>query len=411
MINIKTYEILAKDDLELNIKRTSLLKYHIAYKNIEKLEGIVFLIPGFGPDANLNYQINILKFLAEHYNVLAVFVEYHAINCRLSNKATLNFDDIDMEIVSNVYKKLNIQLDPYKSNIGNILKNIEDQLNNLKKEKLIGLDYKEILVATLYPDKNEYQNFGLLQALDILNVLYDLKKLGFEKLIESKPIVLIGSSHGGYIANLIAKFAPNTFDWVIDNSSYSKPPLKYIVGKEHNVLNQEATIHIPDIKSINLLGFTYTLWSIDENSERFFDLSSYEIRDFTNEMQISQMKQHEIKTKFLSYHSMQDLEIAPFEEKSLYYNHLKKYGIASELKIVSNEKDIDGIFIKNLDHAMDISYKELIKRTLPQALKKKSSQTDISLLSNIIYNTTRNKQYIFNYNKTNYTFGIKENNA
>lgn len=36
------------------------------------------------------------------------------------------------------------------------------------------------------------------------------------------PVIMIGSSHGGYLAHLAAKIAPWLIDGVIDNSSYAK---------------------------------------------------------------------------------------------------------------------------------------------------------------------------------------------
>src|ERR1700675_2140186 len=59
---------------------------------------------------------------------------------------------------------------------------------------------------------------GVLPALDGLQVVHRL--LG-EHGLNRRRTFLLGTSYGGYIAGMMAKFAPATFRMVVDNSGFS----------------------------------------------------------------------------------------------------------------------------------------------------------------------------------------------
>lgn len=402
MIEIITHEINAHDDFELNIKRENKLIYHMTINKEKRPDGIIFVIPGFGEDASLKYQENILSHITKEYNLLAVFVEYHALFARPTNGATVKFDPIDTELLIDVIQKYNIQLDKNNLSFYAIAAALDEQLPN----KAVG-----VLSATLFPNKNEYQNFGILQAIDILTVLYHLKYLGHNKLIEKSPIIAVGSSHGGYIANLLTKLAPNTFDLIVDNSCYTKPPLQYIVGKEDNITKAEYALRG---QKFTISGFTATYWTKNEKSPYYFSKSAYEIRDLTNKSHNEvKINTYHSKTTYISYHSKFDYEIAPYNEKVEYVFLLKSLGANYQFHTIHSEDQIDRKFIKNLDHAMGASNKELIKNTIPSFLEKYSSSipTDLANKSNISYDTSENNQYLFNFNENNFTAKFKKHTS
>lgn len=397
MIKLETYHIQGHDDFELNIKRDSQLTYHIAYNNTKEPDGIIFTIPGFGGDAVVNYQKNLIKYIAKEFNLLAVFVEYHSIFSRLTKDketASCQFGVADTEILINIINKLNIKLDENNLDTQSIINQISRHISQLKNQNIIDKNFRLPLFATLCPYKNEYQNFGVLQAIDILTVLYHIKSLGFSEIINKKPVIAIGSSHGGYLANLLMKFSPNTFDTIIDNSCYIKPPLNYIVGFEQNKQSPEFTIRN---QNIDLSLFTLTNWTLQSNSPYQFNKSSYEIRDLSNDEQIKQLSNYNNKTNIISYHSTLD-KISSYNDKKQYSINLSNYNYNYTLNTINSEDQIDGKLIKNLNHAMGMSIKELIKTTLPMALKDiKSTQTDICKQSTITYKTSLNDIYQFDF--------------
>ena len=67
-------------------------------------------------------------------------------------------------------------------------------------------DFKLEISVTLQPIKNEYQNFGVMQAQDMINVALFIKadppfKPATD--IDELPVVLVGSSHGACDAFVI----------------------------------------------------------------------------------------------------------------------------------------------------------------------------------------------------------------
>ena len=68
------------------------------------------------------------------------------------------------------------------------------------------------------PPNGEYQNFGVMSAIDVINALLYVKK---EFRLQKLPCVLVGSSHGAYIANLAAKIAPWAIAGVMDNAAWN----------------------------------------------------------------------------------------------------------------------------------------------------------------------------------------------
>ncbi len=396
MVNINRYDIQGNDDFELNIQRRSLLRYHISSNDLKEPSGIVFLIPGFGEDSQVNYQRNLMKYLSEKFNVVAVFVEYHSIFSRKTKEkesCIIDFSEEDVETLIEAIQKFNIQLDENKLDIDNVLKTINKSLDKMKQSGKIEDSFILDLWATMYPYKGEYQNFGVLQAVDILTVLYHMKSTGYKDIIEKKPIIAQGSSHGGYIANLLIKFAPNTFDAIIDNSCYVKSIAAFIVGYEYDKKLPEYKLQYPNMK-LNL--FTYSHWTLKETPYKF-NKNHFEIRELINTEQFNQFCKYGKKTKVISYHSKFD-DLAFYDGKLEYMNLLDECGYETKFITIDSEDQIDGKLIKNIKHAMGMSVKELLNTELPELLKIKTSKTDLDMQSIVKYKT-HSANYIFDYNE------------
>ncbi len=374
MITSETKEILSCDDFELNIKRTNALKYKVSYPSDKEIKAVVFIVPGFGEDTNSDYLDKLRHYVAETFGVAAVNAYYHCFNSRPNNGAILEFDDIDVAVLQDVAKLYEVDFSTLEEiNKNTVLEHFNTVLTQRKAEGKMQADKTVMLSMTLVPQNEEYQNFGMMQAIDHINVLLDIKKEVLNIAPDATSIFL-GSSHGGYIAHLAAKIAPSLVDYVIDNSSYATPPLQYIVGKETNINQPEYLIHY---EHLSLHCFVQTMWTTNRQSSYCFSDDRYRIRNLMDEEHLK--KQHDArnhKTTFISYHSTQD-RLAPTQEKVDFYEKLKTLGFAATLHLIS-EEDVDGRFIKTLDHGMDMSIKELINIELPkileQAVEKKSEK-------------------------------------
>ena len=326
---------------------------------------------------NDSYTQHIAEFVAENYSVAVLLVNYHCIQNRPQLGAKTYFDNIDLTILNSTCESLGISL-PIKltpqlnQNIEEqefvgLARYIDDKLESLRNEWKFNTEKKLTFTYSLQPTKNEYQNFGLMQALDILNALCFVRKNYAEfKLTKTPKTLLFGASHGAYLALLCAKFAPWLIDGVVESSAYVTTPPYYVgFGKELDYEKYSDTVD--EFSKTIFRGFTKSLWTSNKKSPHFFSPAHNRIRNILDEKHLQIYASHH-KAKITSYHCINDTQYAPVSQKEALHNTLKKLGFDNTLHIAT-QKDIDGKFIKNVNgHGMDMSIKMLIQKELPPLL-------------------------------------------
>ncbi|OOX89652.1 hypothetical protein BOQ00_03825 [Campylobacter coli] len=401
MIVNKTYEIDSCDDVELGIKRESKLEFKLCFDDEKEMKALVFIVPGLGGDANENYREHLAEFVANEFSVAVVSVNYHCIGNRPQTGSTFYLDDIDKLILQTSCETLGIKLLKDQGNINNnkefleLCNFIDMQIQDLKLQEKLKTNYIFSINASLQPAKNEYQNFGVMQAQDLLNVALYLKAHApFNIMSKNIPVVIIGSSHGGYLAHLAAKFAPWLVDGVIDNSSYAKFLWRLVgFGKEVDFVKYCSTADIIS-KNLSIRLCDKTFWTINKESKNFFSSSRRMIRYILEPNHIG-IQANYPKPYYVSYHSFYDKEIAPPDEKIELYKYLKELNFDAKLNIIKEVSQIDGKFIKNLKHGMGMSIKLLIKKELPIMLEKIFKNQKQDSLKSISY-PCEDLLYIFN---------------
>lgn len=181
MIANKTYEIDSCDDVELGIKRESKLEFKLCFDDEKEIKALVFIIPGLGGDADENYRDHLAEFVANEFNVAVVSVNYHCIGNRPQTGSTFYLDDIDKLILKTSCEVVDIRL-PFEvekiqnyEQMSEIFHHINCSIIKGKQEGRFSPQFFLNLHASLQPTKNEYQNFGVMQAQDLLNVALYLK--------------------------------------------------------------------------------------------------------------------------------------------------------------------------------------------------------------------------------------------
>ncbi|HEC1874211.1 TPA: DUF2920 family protein [Campylobacter jejuni] len=376
MIVSKTYEIDSCDDVELGIKRESKLEFKLCFDDEKEIKALVFIIPGLGGDADENYREHLAEFVAGEFNVAVASVNYHCIGNRPQTGSTFYLDDIDKLILKASCEAIDIKL-PYDvdkiqdyKQMSEIFHFVNNQIVEGKQKGNFMPNYFLNLHVSLQPAKNEYQNFGIMQAQDLLNVALYLKKHApFDTMGGGIPVIMIGSSHGGYLAHLAAKIAPWLIDGVIDNSSYAKFLWRLVgFGKEVD-FEKYYGCAFGFAENINLGLSDKTFWTINQESKNFFSLARRMIRYILEPIHL-EIQANYPKPCYISYHSFYDKEIAPPDEKLELYKYLKQFGFDAELYMIKNPDQIDGKFIKNLEHGMGMSIKTLIYKEFPSMLEK-----------------------------------------
>ena len=330
------HRIKGHHDFEFSSVRDRTLEYTITIPD-GNVKGLVVLINGFGKDTG-PYSEKFQQHISNDYSLACLVVEYHCLFCRaIAGKTELN-----VTINPSVEKLLRGFTGC--TNGGESITDIIAAANRIKANKDIPLEVPGIIK----PEKGEYQNFGLLPALDIICSLQDV----FEKYpIIPKIVFAIGSSYGGYLANLVSKLAPSTINSVFDNSGWVKPSLKYIVGADTG----EEEAHMPfngAVLNLNVLS----PWSANPFMPNSFGIDRQLIRSFPdlhlNIMQAS----GKLKTIYYFVHAQNDL-ISNTDEKVELVERMCKMGFKTFLSVFK-EKDVDGRYIKNMAHGMGLSLRQ-----------------------------------------------------
>lgn len=391
MLINQTFEIDSCDDVELGIKRTSKLEYRISYDDEKDIKAIVFIVGGFGANANISFLDFDREYIAKNFDVVVIHVFYHCFCARQSIDQKYNPKLIpnqdDLERINDILKNINLgHLSVNKDNFEQIIPLIEQKVNEMKQAGLVDENQKIELSCDFIPPNGDYQNYGIMAAIDHINALKDLVKR-FPKLADL-PKIYGGGSYGGYLALLIAKIAPWYVDGVIDNSGSAVPPLIYILGREMEggcdyVFNDPNTL---------IECFLKTHWTRKENSPYFFNNENYFIRTLLNKDHLILQSQKNKNIIYVSYHSKEDpLTPANFKEQTMQI--LKILGYDVSLNLIDENK-IDGKFIKNLDHGCGIPDKALFRKELPLMLEKLQKRKSLMQENSISY-PCGNKVFIF----------------
>ena len=376
MIINKIYEIPSCDDVELGIKRDSLLEFKLCYNDEKLARALVFVVPGLGGDANENYREHLAQFVASEFEVAVASPNYHCIGNRPQTGAKYFLNDLDKIILKNKCSKIGIEI-PNDISYGE-LSVLDAYLGNTKSSGGLPSDFKLEISVTLQPTKNEYQNFGVMQAQDVINAALFIKaNPPFKPAtdIDELPVVLVGSSHGAYINALAAKFAPWLVDGLIDNSSYAKLNWELIgLGKEADYLKFREYSTDIYFKNIKIYVFTKTMWTLlDKSSPRYFSQAREDIR---NALDAAHLKVQSAYPKpiYVGYHCAVNDHCASPKEKAQLYEELRKLGFDANLHMIKDESELDGRFLKKLTHGLEMSIKLLITKELPPMLEKIASR-------------------------------------
>lgn len=361
-----TKSIKGADDVELGIPRASQLVYHCTAPDTVRAQGLVFVIPGFGEDASGEYQRGLRAYLAEKYGLLAVTAEYHCYRSRPATGAAPIFAPEE-------YENFRIQCAKHGILVATP-RDVKDALSRLPRAYQFNL--------RLSPPNGDYQNFGVMQALDHLLVLADLRK-SQEIEFDEENIVAFGSSHGAYIAHMIAKFAPNTLRGVIDNSAYTAPP---ILGHSADGQLQfgPSCFDLYQLTGVRVDFYVDTRWTVaDEAAPTHYSGWHHAIRDLALPKHMQATKETSGRPcQFRVMHSVAD-GIQPIDGRRQQAELLKATGFDVVFKEVTAE-DIDGRMVKTLEHGMDASLRAVFDYFYP-TLQPSPGQLDADLGTEAAY--------------------------
>lgn len=383
-MSTQAFTIKPLEDFELGFQRKELDYYvTLPHEGINEGTGVILSIPGFGGIANSEYYLEKLNpYLADKYNCIVVSMNYFGIFRGIRTK-------IDETFINNMEKIYGVSGD-YWSEISSENDFYIKVAQLLESKGLNTLDPRcQPLKLT---ERDEYQSFGFLPAIDCLTVLGDIL-MKYPK-INTRKIIAYGSSYGGYIAMLCGKFAPNTFSVIIDNSGFSHAEMKHIVSRE--IYDNDFVFNMNLNNKNYAIPFAYNNpWTIlDETSTKYFGDANKLIRSLL-------VREHRVQsdTRYYIFHCEKD-EIASIKDKDKVVSLLSNYNQTYYKRVTKD--DIDGKLFKKYGHAMDASLRKLFDHVVEldkeHGLLKEKGTNDFH----------ENEEKLFHCGSKNYVINFKD---
>lgn len=335
-------------DIELGVKRSRMTYMaRLPATGINSDTGLILYIGGYGMNPRDAYTTRLLSYLADRHNCVAATLDYFGARMVAGQPG---------------------RLAPHPDFFRNLAKHYGLVLSVPK-----GMAMEEVLsrVATVFaengvsqlPDDcmllnhaDEYNSMGFLPALDGLAVVHDL--LTTFALDETR-LFLLGTSYGGYIAGLMAKFAPRTFRMIVDNSGFSSAE-----DDQAALLGWQKLF----INGVAMLCQTLPSWSPDPRAPNFFSREHRAIRDLLR-------RDHVLPgtARIYAYHSATDT-VAPTARK-LRLREAYRDRAPYELSVI-DESAIDGGLFKTPAHGMKASLRGLFDLSHEKFLRDGGALSD-----------------------------------
>lgn len=354
-----------------------------------------------GQDASSAYKEHLAQNIASKLGVAVLCVDYHGVGNRGWMGGKIILEDKDLNIFKNSCADVGFSLDDdfiaHRQDwdyLLALLKEINAHTGLLKKQGKVRQNLRLGFTFTMIPRENEYQNFGVMSACDVLNALFYVRKNPpFKTSAKYLPCVLVGSSHGGYVANMATKIAPWAIEAVVDNGSWNLQT-KMLENRDLNyeafkAIGFGAQIDLRLTRFIaeqeNLYTFTSekTFWNANPSSPNCFTKARFMIRDVGEPKHLKEQGKIK-KAHYICYHSTND-KIAPFGFKKEFYDELKNLEFHADLRVISDESQIDGKLIKHLDHGMGMSIQSLILKEVPALLELVKNEQEFKGKKQISY--------------------------
>ena len=333
----------------------------------EKDKGLVVYIPGFGADSGDYTEVFCKKVSDKYPNFSVMSVDYFCMKSRPEVGAKIFFE---ME-------------DRVRSNTAHLP---EEEILPFLLKTYSSVKNPTIFSAGLNPPEGEYQNFGLMAAIDILNACnHAIDKFG----LDANNIILIGSSYGGYIANLVTKIAPGFIRAVFDNSSWANVNLSYVVGRE--LVSAECTKQIAENLYLNL--FVKSPWTLKAGLPNSLTHEKLAIRNFNPSDLARMINFGGGNTYYLFYHAVNDV-IANTNQKIEMAKNMIKLGFIVNMEVFE-EDDVDGKFIKSPNHGLGLSMLSFFDKGM-KGLKEVGKD----------FKRNSNNVFEYKYNGSKYVFDL-----
>lgn len=331
------HSVAGHPDAELGLCGERKVRYRIHGSEMASA-GIVVYIPGFGGDLGAYSEVFCEK-VAGHHGMAALCVDYFCMRSRPSVGASIS-------LLPDERARALTLLGLSPETVDRDLLRALDCFRPREPLRFHGL---------LTPPDGAYQNFGVMAALDTLNAIEDaMCRYNGNR----DNLILVGSSYGGYLAQMVNKFRPGYARALFDNSSWAEPNLAYVVGRDIGAVEYQCTLQ----GGVELALCVCSPWRMVAGHPHEFDVDAFIIRSFSASQLDQMAAQGGTATFCLMVHAIHD-PIAPTEAKLAMARAMLARGFNAEL-VLFDESSIDGNFIRNMEHGMGLSMLQFFEQGL-----------------------------------------------
>ncbi|MBC5858420.1 DUF2920 family protein, partial [Campylobacter jejuni] len=141
---------------------------------------IVFIVGGYGANANISFLDFDREYIAKNFDVVAVHVFYHCFCMRHSDvekySAVTMLAKEDISSLSQALCDVGIPMSVDLKNAPQCFAVLDQHIVALKSQGKLAQNYQANFTSTFIPPNGDYQNYGIMAAIDHINALKDLVK-------------------------------------------------------------------------------------------------------------------------------------------------------------------------------------------------------------------------------------------
>ncbi|MDD4803198.1 MAG: DUF2920 family protein [Syntrophomonas sp.] len=360
-------------DIEIGIGRKEIESFlTLPDAGINSDTGVIMVVNELSEMADSNYQQNVLRpYLANKLNCIAVGVNYFGVYRNSQIQIRPSF----LHNINRIYG-LNLSMESFADaqNGVDVYRSIAEAVVH---KGITSLDLR--CQPHLITGKDEYQSWGLLPAIDCLQVLGEVLQ---RYNVNHRKIMAFGKHYGAYVALLMGKYAPHTFSAIIDYEGYSRVELKHIISGELMEPDYMFSFDLNNNMQFYIASTCNNPWTIeDELSPQYFSDSHRMIRSLLYEKHFIPSE-----TCYHIYHS-EDNGITSIYDKDRCVEILDGYNTVFYNRVTAG------------DQRAEQTDREFLDRILTDhvdSMQKKSTDTDFSLENNYIFNCGH-KSYQFRF--------------
>ncbi|MEG0296628.1 MAG: DUF2920 family protein [Clostridium sp.] len=306
-------------------KRQFNLYYSSPEKGVNEHTGILLLIAGYGGHSNSNIFIKMRNQFADKYNLVTIQCDYFGYEFMQSNlEGPLQIKNLDLNEIKN-----NASPEDFNKICINNTFNLQNYLNShLKHETVITVE------SFLNENISNFNDMGIMQALDNIvatkEVINELTSNNLK--FNTNKVIIMGNSHGSYLAYLCNSMCRGLYTHILDNSSWLYP----------TYYNNERTVSFHENNSIVNSIYNYNMINIIPGIEPFNLKDLYRTFDNTCKIVVYHGEDDDLIPEAEKYEAVKDIN-------NLIYKPIRK-------------PDLDGLCFKSTSHGLNADYINLFDK-------------------------------------------------